>query len=36
MPPQDGAQSISENVIPSVCSQSGRAVFSRWWGPAQM
>ncbi len=36
MPPQDGAQSIRLNTMPSVCDQSGRAVYSRWCGPAQM
>jgi hypothetical protein len=26
MPPQDGIHSIIENVMPSVCAQSGSAV----------
>jgi len=26
MPPQDGIHSITENVMPSVCAQSGSAV----------
>ncbi len=26
MPPQDGIHSITENTMPSVCAQSGKAV----------
>ena len=36
MPPQLGAQSMTEKIIPSVCAHSGSAVLRRWCGPAQM
>ena len=36
MPPQLGASRIRENTMPRVWVHSGRAVHSRWWGPAHM
>ena len=36
MPPQLGIHRTTENTMPSVCAQSGRAVKCRWWGPAQI
>ena len=36
MPPHEGAHSMRLKIMPSVCAQSGSAVFKRWCGPAQM
>ncbi len=34
--PKLGIRRISENAIPSDCTQSGSAVYIRWCGPAHM
>ncbi len=36
MPPQEGAHSMRQKIMPRVWAQSGSAVYSRWCGPAQM
>ena len=36
IPPQDGISNITENATPKFCAHSGKAVYNKWWGPAQM